>query len=147
MKVFVDKYNMDKLVTQMQSLDQYYTKTKTRQRIYSADGMFVIENNKIYKSVIVDVETTIHMKLGDFELIGDETTMTLEETHQIPSNHVMVQSTLLYYSQSPKANVQLVIEGDSKNSSFTPTDFYFEVSGDIDNYLIKEELNIFLSQL
>jgi hypothetical protein len=147
MKVFVNNFSVDKLVNQVQSLDKYFKGTKTHTVVYSDDGMYVLQNNKIYKSVIVDVETTKCMTLGDFELIGDETTMTLEETHQIPPNHIMLQSTLFYYSQSPKANVQLVIEGDSKNTSFTPTDFYFEVSGDIDNYLIKEELNIFLSQL
>ncbi len=135
------------------SMDKYYRQTKTQTEIYTDEGIFVIENNKIYKLGIDDIRITKNLDSNMFHLILDESVVTREETTQLPKHNIVIPTTNFYYSLDPKSKIKFVIEGgynkvsNNKYDGFIPTDCYFELPNyiSINSYIVNEELNVFFS--
>ena len=147
------------------SLESYYKKTKTIDILYSCDGIFSIEGNSIFKNTPVDKKIKRISNSGmDFTFDYSDFKKT-HVTSQMPVNPLCISTTQFIFCESnntDKTKIQLVIEGhynsnantiDTKYrktvryNNFIVDDVYFILKENIDNYLIKKELNVFLSML
>ena len=153
MKVYVNNYSVIKLFRNITIFDQYYSGSSTKSDIYSGEGVFTIENGKLYKIIINDVKTKEYNNdnQNKFGLIVDESYETKLEASQVPIEHVTIQLTSFFYKIHPKSNIQMVIVGEkqtpnqsgdsqiTKNTyeGFVPYDFYFDGVG--------EDISVFLS--
>ena len=137
----------------IRSMDKYYRQTKTQTEFYTDEGIFIMENNKIYKIVIDDVRITKSLDSNMFQLILDESVVKREETTQLPKHNIVIPTTIFYYSLDVKSKIRFVIEGgynkttNNKYEGFIPSDCYFEIPNyiSIHSYIVNEELNVFLS--
>jgi len=134
------------------------------------------ENNDKNIKIIKQVPCDKPLKLLEFDntrLILDESSFKEEHViSQIPFDNFYKEVTKFYYSQcedsraKEKAKLFLVVEGHYENKinneiekekhkekgknkyvGFIPDNFYFLAKEEIDNYLMKKELNGFLSML
>ena len=162
MKLFIDSYNIQDLLKKIPQLDKYNVKHKSQMEIYSDEGIYIVDDIKLFKLIINDQPiVTIKNYYNKCNLIIDKSTVKTIETTQVPPFHLSLQTVIFYYSLVEKSNIKLVIQGkydlkelinsekDDKYYGFLPCDFYFEVSDEVDinNILFKEEFNVFLSLL
>jgi len=166
-KVFIKDYDPVLIKKKFIKLDEYFRNKEIVVEFISPDGLFILDNNKLYKLKPVDKEIVVHNFEGR-ELLFDASYFEKEMVlSQIPYDHVRVDVSKLYYGQESvgkKSFLKLVVEGlyESDNNStqfletktgsdkyanFTPTNFYFLATENFDNILIKKELNVFLSLL
>jgi hypothetical protein len=150
------------------NLEEYYKKMYTYKRIFSPSGIFHISHNNIvryipYDGIVKKLSIDSVNLLVDYSFFKEEC-----EFSQIPLTHEAVDLTSFHYCIGEKSNLMFVVEGhyetklDStytttssqvlkvgikKYENFIPTNFYFLVDEEFDNYLIKKELNVFLSLL
>jgi hypothetical protein len=131
----------------MHELKEYLVKEEVKVMLYSDEGIFSLENDRIFQLKPIDVSTTSH----DFEglkLLFDDSHFEKESRmSQIPANHVVQSFTRKVYSLSKRYNTLLQLVVDETNS--IPTNFYFLLNDAyfFDNILVKKELNGFLSLL
>lgn len=156
MRVYVDNYSVIKLFRNINIFDQYYSGSSTKSDIYSAEGVFTIENGKLCKIVINDVKTKKYTLNQDqttnkFGLIIDESYETKLEASQVPIDHITIQLTSFFYKIHPKSTIQMVVIGEKRTPTpqseskiskttydeFVPYDFYFDGVG--------EDISVFLS--
>ena len=166
-KIFIKDYDPLLIKKKFVKLDEYFRNKEIAVEFVSPDGLFMIDNNKLYKLIPVDKEIVVHSFEGT-ELLFDASYFEKEfMLSQIPYDHVRIELSKFYYgreSAGKKSFLKLVVEGlyESDNNStqfletktaadkyvnFTPTNFYFLATENFDNILIKKELNVFLSLL
>jgi hypothetical protein len=162
-KIYIDNYNPNKITPNiLLKLEDLHKFTKTFVQLFSSSGIFIIQNNKIIKQIPNDKP----LKKIIFEGIKGKINMILDESFfkeeqvlsQIPITHHSKLITKFYYCQGEKSKLYLVIEGyykskiddesyKKKYTNFVVENVYFLVNDEIDNYLIKKEINVFLSLL
>jgi hypothetical protein len=164
-KIFIKNYEPLLLIKKLTKLDEYFRNKKNTIDIISTNGLFSIENGKIYKLNPIDV-SVVSVDFEGYELLLDKSTFERENViSQIPYNNISFNITTFYYCQehlNKKSFLKLIIEGiyENKNDiatmekndsdkyfNFTPTNFYFLTDESFDNILVKKELNVFLSML
>jgi len=160
-KIFVRDYKPILLKKKIKKLDEYFRKMEKYTEIVSPDGLFSIENERLYKLKPVDKEI-FKYSFETFELLIDDSYFEKELVlSQIPYDNISSKIHRFYYSQEPigkKTFLTLMIEGvydythldenvHDKYLNFTPNNFYFLTNEKFDNILIKKELNVFLSIL
>jgi hypothetical protein len=163
-KIFIKDYDPLLLKKKIAKLDEYFRNKETTVEIVSPDGLFLIDNNKLWKLKPIDKNIVVHSFEG-YELLFDASYFEKEVVFsQIPYEHVNIDTVKLYYGQEAigkKSFLRFVIEGFYENDNkigenkpdgdkylnFTPTNFYFLANESFDNVLIKKELNVFLSML
>ena len=157
-KIYLDDYPPQNILSKLDLLDKLYKQTKNHIEIISTDGIFHIENNKLYKLINHDKQI-----IQKNNLILDKS-ICIKNIHysQIPFEHISTNITSIYYGHHK--NIQFVIEGiyetniqlkkekyniNDKYYHFIPTNFYFLANEDFDfdNILLMEEINVFLSML
>jgi hypothetical protein len=152
MKIFINNYNLNKLTKKINLLNTYSHGTKTNIEIISEDGIYYIDNNNFYKINIIS-DSLNKLKNDTFELLLDKSTYNRENVHQLPLEHIVLNITTFYYVINPKSKIKLVIEGkyeeNINNNHFIPTNFYFEVPNEKNNFEIldNDDLNVFFSIL
>jgi hypothetical protein len=151
MKIYSENITLPKLHKKMKTLDKYLCNTQHKLTVYSIDGIFKIDENNIKKVIIMSDESK---KINFFghNLLIEQTKIKYEKMNFIPNEHEVRKFIELSYILNPKSKIKLVIEGsydqtDIKN--FIPDDFYFEtqIEEELNNSLITEDLNVFLSLL
>ena len=156
LKIYIDQYNPANITKQiLNKLNDHYKFTKTFQQLYSSSGIFLIQNNKISQKTPYDKPIRRHIFDENIGLLLDDSYFKEEHVlSQIPYDHVIKNTTAFYYCLGEKSNLYMVIEGDynskintDKLCNFVPDNLYFLANEEIDNYLIKKELNVFLSML
>jgi hypothetical protein len=166
-KIFIKDYDPMLLKKKFVKLDEYFRNKETTVEIVSPDGLFLIDNNKLWKLKPIDKNIVVHNFEG-FDLLFDSSYFERELVlSQIPYDHVNIDTVKLYYGQEAfgkKSFLKLIVEGFYENDNnsikigennphsdkylnFTPTNFYFLASESFDNVLLKKELNVFLSLL
>uniref|UniRef100_A0A6C0D7G1 Uncharacterized protein n=1 Tax=viral metagenome TaxID=1070528 RepID=A0A6C0D7G1_9ZZZZ len=168
-KIYLNDYKPSVLTKKFIKLDEYFRRTEKYTEILSPDGIFNIENEKMYKLKPIDKEIITH-SFENFELLLDDSYFEREIVlSQIPYDNISFAYHRFYYSQEPIGKntfLIFVIEGVYENNNenkindnkdnkdnkdkylnFTPTNFYFLMNENFDNILIKKELNVFLSIL
>jgi len=162
-KIYIDNYNPNQITPNiLLKLEDLHKSTKTMVQLFSSSGIFTIQNNKIIKQIPNDKPLKkIHFDGNErkFDLIVDESFFKEEQIlSQIPITHHSKLITKFYYCQGEKSKLYLVIEGcfnsnidndlhKKKYTNFVVENVYFLVNDEIDNYLIKKEINVFLSLL
>ena len=156
MKIYIEEYNPKELLKKLDKLDDHYKKQINHIELISpSSGIFNIENKKVYK-----------LKANDKNLLIDKSIVEKEQVYsQIPYDHYSINMTAYHYCVGTDSKLYLIIEGmyENKNKNITlttttnnlknkyynfiPTNFYFLTNEELDNIMIKKELNEFLSLL
>jgi hypothetical protein len=162
MKIYIDNIHPEKITSnKLIALEEYNFEKKEVLEIYSEKGMYLVENQKVFK--LFPINEKIH-KIIENEIIYllDETTIEKQQYSQIPMEHVCDKKIIYMYHLK---NLRLIIEGcikreetiltkilstEYKYDNFIVTNFYFEPKNgklDINDLFIKNEINVFLSVL
>jgi len=159
-KMFTNALNPTNITSQhLYKLNEYLQEEKENIHLYSENGIYCIEDNNIFKMVPRD-EPIKNIKNGDYIYSFDKSSFEKQRVmSQLPLNAVSIPVSKLYFCESKhadKSKITFVVEGVRNNkqhndknpySNFIVTDVYFILKEEIDNYLIKKELNVFLSML
>ena len=105
---------------------------------YSEEGIFLINNTKLFKLNILDkkIENT---KFNKYNLLIDKSEISNEISYQLPFTFISTVS--FYYKLHKLSKIQFVIESQplESNQKLKPINFYFEIFDfEIKNFFIKE---------
>jgi hypothetical protein len=162
-KIYIKDFDIASLRKKLSKLDEYFRKQETSVELVSPEGLFTIENNKLYKLKPVDKEI-VEREFEGFTLLFDNSYFEKEFIFShVPYEHINLDVVKFYYGQEnlgKKSFLTLVVEGLYVNENligktdradkyfgFLPTNFYFLANESFDNILVKKELNVFLSIL
>jgi hypothetical protein len=146
-KIFIEDIAPITLHKKIIGLKEYLVKEEIKTILYSDEGIFSIENDKIFRMKAIDSDVT-NIDFEGLKLIFDNSHFEKEnQLSQIPSNHIVHSFTRKYYSLTKKYNTLMQLVIDETNS--IPTHFYFLLNDAyyFDNLLVKKELSGFLSLL
>ena len=141
MKIYINNFNIDILPSIIKSFTEYYINSETYIQIYSEDGVFQINDTSTKKQNITDKDIQIFKEYYEnFTLIADPSYYTLEETYNIPSEHLSTTVKRCFFTPDKNSIFKLVIEGNileennknNKDSMYGihPYDIYIEVDKD-----------------
>jgi hypothetical protein len=141
MKIYINNFNIDILQSVTKTLTEYYINSETYIQIYSEDGLFQINEHSTKKQNIVDKDIEIFKEYYEnFTLISDPSYYTLEQTYNIPSDHLSTKVKRCFFTPDKKSIFKLVIEGtileenNKQNHDYNfgihPYDIYIEVDKD-----------------
>jgi hypothetical protein len=141
MKIYINNFNIDILPSIIKSLTEYYINSETYIQIYSEDGIFQINDASTKKQNSTDKEIQIFKEYYEnFTLIADPSYYTLEQTYNIPSEHLSTTVKRCFFTPDKNSIFKLVIEGNileennknNKDSMYDihPYDIYIEVDKD-----------------
>jgi len=166
-KIYIKEYDLSNINKKiLDKIDIYFKYKKEVTELISNEGIFSINNNKIYKKNITDIPIEINT---DF-IIDKSYFEQTEIISQIPFEHLLIKKHIFYYSLTHATNLRkrddqkkgkpcsdnlnFIIEGvytpnnvvdlNDKYLNFVITDFYFLANVNID---LKKEINVFLSIL
>lgn len=168
MKVYFKDVKPSEFISKkgLKLVDAQFRKREIYNEIYSEEGVYLVENKKIYKIMDHGGTCESYDFCGNPVLIYKNQTMDgggdlkeKEEDYQIPFKHISKLCVKFTYSVSTKSKVKLIIKGffepfikqhdalDDKYYNFIPTDFYFEMGNEesLENAFVKEEIIGFLS--
>jgi len=156
-KIYIQDFSIEQIKTILNRVDIYFKMQYDTIQLYSSEqGIYFIENGSFFQLKQIDkpikyYKDFIETKKKSFSLILDES--YYEKTpvvSQIPVDYLNVPVTTFEFYNSPF--VKFIVEGIkesnktvSRYESFVPKNFYFKTNEDIENYFVKEELNVFLS--
>ena len=124
-------------------LCDYSCNKKTKTRLYSAKGIFELQQDNMYILKSCDVTPEI-VKIDKFTGLLDKSHFIRDELwYQLPCEHFMEETNVLTYKLRDKGLVELIIE--EKNNQIK--DFYFEMKDEFDVLGIEEDILTFLSAL
>ena len=86
MKIYIKNYNPTNIFEKLKLLDDYYVNTKKSIEIISDEGVFYINDSKIYKMSIISDKLS-ELKNNNIELLLDKTLYNNIVVHQLPLNH------------------------------------------------------------
>ena len=152
MKIYLDNYNINNLANKMPLIKKNFIESETSSffNIYSEDGIFKVDDNKMKKMNIISNKV---YKSPINAITVDESVVLYEDVNYLPYDHICNKTTQFVYKINTKSRLKLVIDGtyveNHNNLIFVPTDFYFETNMEekIYNPIIKDDLNVFLSSL
>jgi len=148
-KIYIKDYkSINKKI--FDKLEIYLYHKKEIVELFSDEGFYCIKNNKIFKKNIIDVPVKYIFFDDKIDLIIDRSYIEENEIiSHIPFKHIVMKKNVYYYSTEPNNKcLYFVIEFyHNENEELNISDFYFLANGDIDDYLIKKEINVFLSVL
>jgi len=158
MKIYVEEIQPKKITREkLLRLEEYFSIKKDILEIFSEKGMYLVENEKVWKLFPTN-EKMNKLTENDVTFLIDESNVEKKICSQIPMEHACIETTIFIYHSK---NVKLVVEGFyeknistkmtiDKYDSFITTNFYFEpknVNLDISNPFMKNEINVFLLML
>lgn len=110
MRVYIENYAIQNVGPKLHLLHKYFVSGLETIEIYSPEGLFVIDDNKMYKlNNITDVPLNrIETPYANMCLIIDQSNYIKEEVHQVPFQHIKQNITSLIYSIHPE--LQLIVE-------------------------------------
>uniref|UniRef100_A0A6C0ES30 Uncharacterized protein n=1 Tax=viral metagenome TaxID=1070528 RepID=A0A6C0ES30_9ZZZZ len=159
MKIYIIFDNLLKLSKQFVLLEPYYIESYIVYEIFSKEGMYIIDSKNTFKLNNTD-NRVIHFKnyYKNISLEVDYSYINKIKVYQIPNDHIQISYKYFVFKLSSNSKIKLIIQTvcDTENivnilplNSIIPSDIYFESNEDIDlnNHLIKEEINVFLSHL
>jgi hypothetical protein len=164
-RIYLENYNPANFLSIADNFDPYYAFTKEHTELVSEHGLYRIDqtSNNVSKLNQVDLPTVkrpnfipgkhIIVDYSHFEQTMDISQLPVEHTPMVYTSF----NYCFYGTDVKRSLLYLVVEGtfrekpDGSNKNrykgFIPTDIYFISDEDIDNVLIKKELNEFLLML
>jgi hypothetical protein len=151
MKVYIDKFNINILPDIIEILSDYNINSITYIQLYTDEGIYEINNKKIYLLEPIDKDIINYDKyFKNFNLIVDQSYFNKEETTSINGNiHYSNQIKKNIYKINSEHKLKLIIECILLDNIYKPNDIYFEYDDDknINELFIKQEIIEFLSFL
>ena len=118
----------------------YLVNEKNVNYIYSEEGIYIYDNFKLYDTIINDTKSKYAFFKNLQICINNSEIIKGNEIMQIPCNNLEIKNNIKYYKLRKNALVKLVIEYDNNKLD----KWYFDIP-DIDNIMIQEDINTFLS--
>ena len=149
MKIYIENYNIEKLYKKIKFLNEYLREKTNVLEIYSDEGIYSVDQNNIYKLSYLD-RPTKKVKYNDNTIMIIDPSETIRTiVNQLPADNVIFNFTRYTYQNGANSKIKLVIDLMLNNMEYTPYNFYFDVSNDIDinNPIFKEDINVFLFHL
>jgi hypothetical protein len=155
MKIYIDNYHIENLSKKMKSLNKYLTNKTNSIEVYSDEGIFVIDQQNIYKITYLDKPIKNVKYINEngiiFDMIIDTTEKTKTIVNQLPSDNIIMKTETQIYQTDASSKTKLVVNLTLNKliNEYKPHDFYFDVSNDIDinSPIFKEDINVFLFHL
>ena len=155
MKIYIDNYHIENLSKKMKSLNKYLTNKTNSIEVYSDEGIFVIDQQNIYKITYLDKPIKNVKYINEngiiFDMIIDTTEKTKTIVNQLPSDNIIMKTETQIYQTDASSKTKLVVNLTLNKliNEYKLHDFYFDVSNDIDinSPIFKEDVNVFLSHL
>ena len=148
MRIYLDKLWLN---INFDNIDNILSSSEELIYLYSNDGIFIIQNNRIMKIEINDGEINEIKDYIDNINITIDTTIIKKSrdfVSNIPFNHIKIDKKVNYYKLREKSPLTFIVEFIDNNVS----DFYFILEGyhakysnaDLNNSSIKEDFIEFL---
>jgi hypothetical protein len=155
MKIYIDNYNIENLPKKMKGLSKYLTNKTNVIEVYSEEGIFVIDQQNIYRVDYLDkpIKKGKYINENDivFNMIIDTSETTKTIMNQLPPDNVIMKTETHLYQINATSKIKMVINLTLNKdvNEYKPYDFYFDVSNDIDinSPIFKEDINVFLFHL
>ena len=155
MKIYIDNYHIENLSKKMKSLNKYLTNKTNSIEVYSDEGIFVIDQQNIYKITYLDKPIKNVKYINEngiiFDMIIDTTEKTKTIVNQLPSDNIIMKTETQIYQTDASSKTKLVVNLTLNKliNEYKLHDFYFDVSNDIDinSPIFKEDINVFLFHL
>ena len=155
MKIYIENYNIENLSKKMKGLNKYLTNKTNVIEVYSDEGIFIIDQQNIYKVDYLDKpikkgkyisETSVAINMM---IDTSETSRTI--VNQLPPDNVILKTETQVYQINATSKTKLIVISTLNKAvnEYKPHDFYFDVSNDIDinSPIFKEDINVFLFHL
>tara|TARA_B100000073_G_scaffold346730_1_gene358910 strand:+ start:343 stop:849 length:507 start_codon:yes stop_codon:yes gene_type:complete len=130
---FSDKENFE-------SLKKFNHKIIEKNYIFSDEGIYLRQNNKITKIEYEDSPVKFNvLMLGDKVkkiFIDNSKEILAEQVYQIPYNHSLINQEINMFSVNEKSDTKLVVI--KQNDEIV--DLYFQLSEDFEHLFIKEDI-------
>ena len=151
--------NDNKVNKILEKLGKYIISKESIVDVYSKEGIYQVNENKIYKVYVKleKIHENIVLKKSDDDdkqitLLIDDSIIQKDLVHQIPYEHVNIPLTIHKYSlnknKNNKLGLILVIEFiENKDNNLKPINYYFECHSEIGYNLSMEDINVILSLL
>jgi hypothetical protein len=155
MKIYIENYNIENLSKKMKGLNKYLTNKTNVIEVYSDEGIFVIDQQNIYKVDYLDKPIKNGKYISEtgavFNMMIDTTETTKAIVNQLPPDNVIMKTETHLYEINATSKTKLVVISTLNKAinEYKPRDFYFDVSNDIDinSPIFKEDINVFLFHL
>ena len=151
MRVYINHFNLDIINNISDIFKENLSKSETYIKLYTNEGIYRIEDKKIYSLDAFDKDIKILENYhNNLTFIVDTSFYRKHISSCIyGTSHVPLEIKKYYYKMNPYSEMQLVIKYISDTSKFIPNDIYFEFNKDVDinNLFIKKEIIEFLSVL
>ena len=156
MRIYIKQYNLNTLHKKIKQMEKYIQKTSDFIEIYSEEGIYQIDTNNIYKLAIIDKPVQQYANYyNDLSLIVDYSFSNKIKDSQVPANGIEICVKNIKYSLQSDSKISMVIQFNKliNRDDNNIIDVYFEINNkeceeiDLNNYFIKNELNVFLSLL
>jgi hypothetical protein len=155
MKIYIENYNIENLSKKMKGLNKYLTNKTNVIEVYSDEGIFVIDQQNIYKVDYLDKPIKNGKYISEtgavFNMMIDTTETTKAIMNQLPPDNVIMKTETQVYQINATSKTKLVVISTLNKAinEYKPYDFYFDVSNDIDinSPIFKEDINVFLFHL
>jgi len=143
-KIYIANYDPSNLTNKLDKLKPLLKKQVVVKHLYCDDGMYTIENNKLYMLEPSFNSNVEEKKVNNYTFIIDSTPVNkIEVQSQLPLSYIIRETTLnIYGSKDTTLNVVTIHN--------KVVDFYFlckEQKVDFSNQFFKEDLNEFLAVL
>lgn len=155
MKIYIENYNIENLSKKIKDLNKYLTNKTNVVEVYSDEGIFVIDQQNIYKIDYLDKPIKNGKYISDtgtvFNMIIDTTETSRTIVNQLPPDNVILKTETQIYQINASLKTKLVVISTLNKAvnEYKPHDFYFDVSNDIDinSPIFREDINVFLFHL
>ena len=140
MRVYIDNYNPKNI--SIKALEKFPMHKKSYTKIFSDEGMFVLENKRMYKLISISDSKIERFSINNIPLLIDRSYTMREEHHQLPPKHI-AKNMIQYEFKNSK--LKLILE----EYKSTIVHFYWELHSDesMENPMIQIEFSEFLSEL
>ena len=142
MKLYIQNLKINNIIQNT----KLYTQYNNINKIYSKEGIFIIENNSIMRlNYYEDANPKTHDNyIDNYHVICDKTKISKEIVFQIPNIHYFSKCTEHVIKLSPKSIISLIIVTSNNKID----DYYFLTNEtDINNHFVKNEINELISYI
>lgn len=149
MRIYINNFNLDILNDISELFKEYMTNSEKYIELYTNEGIYHIEDKKIYSLETCDKEIKIFDNYyNNFTLIVDPSFFQKQPYSSIHGDtHLALQTNKTIYKMNASCEIQMVIKYILNEDKFIPNDIYFESEKnvDINDVFIKKEISEFLS--
>jgi hypothetical protein len=152
MKIYIQNYSIQNSNIKnysiqninLSKLESYFLKKKHETQVYSEHGIYVIEENKIYKLIPIDVQVK-EIIYQDMKVFIDTSFFKKEQVHNIPVDIFEKKNIFKTYKVS---KLKFVVELDESDEKEKITDFYIETENEnINQDFLYSEIHLFFAAM